>query len=269
LCFNTFNHSAYLGLEPDLLAEIDAAAAAGFRLLGPDRFTLDAWTQAGGDLDALNDRMAARNMQCWEIAAAVFLTDSASSLAEARHVAAMARVLRPKWVQINVGVPIDETSIATLSLVCEVIIPTGARVAIEYLPTTPLNCLAQTRRLVEQIGSEQAGILIDVWHHFRGPDTYAELDATPLGVIAYVQFDDALPVISNDLVDEMLHRRTFPGEGEFDIEAFCNCLRRKGFDGVVSVEILSDTWRRKDLGEFARRAYETSAKFWPQHDKST
>ena len=39
-------------------------------------------------------------------------------------------------------------------------------------------------------------------------------------------------------------------------------MRAKGFDGVVSVEILNDDWRQRDVGEFARRAYTSSARYW-------
>ena len=42
LCFNTFNLSAWHGVEPRLIEQIDAAADAGFRLFGPDVFSLDA-----------------------------------------------------------------------------------------------------------------------------------------------------------------------------------------------------------------------------------
>jgi sugar phosphate isomerase/epimerase len=61
---------------------------------------------------------------------------------------------------------------------------------------------------------------------------------------------------------ETIGRRTFPGEGEFDLDGYCDRMKAKGFDGVVSVEILSDEWRARDLGEFVRRVYTSSARYW-------
>ncbi len=82
--------------------------------------------------------------------------------------------------------------------------------------------------------------------------------------MAYVQFDDALPKVGDDLVMETIDRRTFPGEGELDLTGYCERMRAKGFDGVVSVEILNAEWRANpDLHEFARRAYTSTRRFWP------
>ncbi len=46
---------------------------------------------------------------------------------------------------------------------------------------------------------------------------------------------------------ETIGRRAFPGEGEFDLDGYCTRMRAKGFDGVVSVEILNDEWRQGDI----------------------
>ena len=41
-------------------------------------------------------------------------------------------------------------------------------------------------------------------------------------------------------------------------------MRAKGFDGVVSVEVLETEYRaRGDHAAFARRVFDTSARFWP------
>jgi hypothetical protein len=65
LCFNTFNRSAYLGVDPDLPGQIDAAADAGFRLFGPDVFSLDAWQASGRRVEELAEHLAERDMRCW------------------------------------------------------------------------------------------------------------------------------------------------------------------------------------------------------------
>jgi sugar phosphate isomerase/epimerase len=264
LCFNTFNRSAYFGVEPDLPAQIDAAAAAGFRLFGPDTYSLDAWAAGGRDVAELASLLESRGMQCWEIAA-LDLTERDATVAAAHRVAELAAVLRPQWILTNVGAPIDRELCETFSLVCDVLASVGARPAIEYLPFTPANSIATAKLLIDHVGTDRARILFDTWHHFRGPDTDADLDAAPAELIAYVQFDDALPMISDDLVTETIHRRAFPGEGEFDLVGYCSRITAKGWDGVVSVEILDATWRDGTAGsleQFAQRAYDSSARFW-------
>jgi sugar phosphate isomerase/epimerase len=261
LCFNTFNRSAWFGVEPDLPGQLAAAAAAGFRWWGPDVFSLDAWVASGHAVIELADMAHAHGLGCWEITA-LNLTGEAETLKEAHHLAELAAILRPKWVLTNVGAPINDELCHTFSRACDVLAEVGVRPALEYLPFTPANSIATAQVLIDHVGRDRAGILFDTWHHFRGPDTYAELEAAPLDLVAYVQFDDALHAQSDDLMAETIGRRTFPGEGEFDLDGYCQRMRAKGFDGVVSVEILSDEWRARDLGEFARRVYTSSARYW-------
>ena len=262
LCFNTFNRSAYFGIDPDLPRQIAAAADAGFTLFGPDLFSLDAWIASGHDLEGLVGLLSARGLACWELAAGLYVGSVAETLQMARHAADLAAILRPSWILTNVGVPVDGSSRALFAEACEILVATGARAAIEYMPHTPVNSIAEARKLVEHVGIDRAGILLDTWHHFRGPDTYAELENLPLEFVAYVQFDDALPMNSTDITSETLQRRAFPGEGEFDLEGYCARMRAKGFDGVVSVEILNGEWRYRDDFAFARRAYATSGRYW-------
>jgi len=261
-CFNTFNRSPYFGVEPDLPRQIEAAAAAGFTLFGPDLFSLDAWIASGHDLQELVASLAAHGMECWELAAGLYVGQPAETLQMARHAAELAMTLRPAWILTNVGVPVAGSSLKLFAEACEIFAPTGARAAIEYMPQTPVNSLAEARNMVEYVGVKRAAILVDTWHHFRGPDTYADLESLPSEFVAYVHFDDAPPMRSSDLEAEMLARRTFPGEGEFDLNGFCARMRAKGFDGVVSVEVLNAEWRRRDYFEFARRAFESSSRYW-------
>ncbi len=262
LCFNAFNRSAWFEVDPDLPAQIDAAAAAGFTLFGPDAFSLAAHRGRGGSIEDVAARLAGNGMRCFEIAALMVGTDEAEALAQADDIARLAEVLRPDWILTNVMEPLDDRVAANLRTCAQRIGEAGAGLAIEYLPWTPVAGAAAALEASRRSDPERVKVLPDTWHHFRGPDTWADLDALPLDAIAYVQFDDALPVAGDDLLEETLHRRTFPGEGEFDLEEYCAHLRAKGFDGVVSIEILNREWRDRDPAEFTRRAYESTARFW-------
>jgi sugar phosphate isomerase/epimerase len=242
-----------------------AAAEAGFDWFGPDVFSLDQWVSDGRRIEDLADLLRDRDLPCWELAA-LDIGDAAATIEQAKHCAALAAELGARWVLTNVSVAPEEAR-GTFERVCEILADAGCQPAIEYLPFTPAYSIATARVLVDHVGTDRAKILFDTWHHFRGPDGWAELEAVPLDLVAYVQFDDALSmaadVAGEDLVRETLDRRTFPGLGEFDLDRYCAVMRQKGFDGVVSVEILNDEWRADpDLRQFARRAHDTSAAFW-------
>jgi sugar phosphate isomerase/epimerase len=263
LCFNTFNRSAWHGVEPELAAQVAAAAKAGFPWFGPDRFSIDHWTAGGRSLEDLAALIAEAGMGVWEISG-LNVTEPGETRAEAEHLAAQAAVLRPRWILTNLAAPLDDESLATFDEACTILAEAGCRPAVEYLPFTPAYDIATATAMVDHVGRDRAKILFDTWHHFRGPDTWAELEAAPLELVAYVQFDDARPMVSDDLVDETVNRRAFPGEGEFELDRYCDVMRAKGFDGVVSVEVLETDFRaRGDHDEFAKRAFDTSARFWP------
>lgn len=260
LCFNAFNRSAWFEVDPLIPEQIRAAGAAGFPLFGPDAFSIAAHVEQGGSVAQLADVLEESGVRCYEIAALMVGTEDAE--AQAEQIAGYASVLQPEWVLTNVMAPVDDTVRDEFARCAAILAPTGARLAVEYLPWTPVPSVTSAYDLVSSVPDAHAAVLPDVWHHFRGPDTWAELDALPLDAIAYVQFSDALPMTSDDIVDETVSRRVFPGDGEFDLEAYCAHLRAKGFDGVVSIEVLSAAMRDMDPAEFTRRAFTAAQHYW-------
>jgi sugar phosphate isomerase/epimerase len=111
-------------------------------------------------------------------------------------------------------------------------------------------------------GPDRAGLLVDTWHFFSGDSTWEDLAEAPLEMIAHVQFDDALPRLSEDQMDETMNRRAMPGHGTFDLERFATTLLARGWSGLVSVEVLSRELARLPVAEFARLAYASSARYW-------
>ncbi len=104
-------------------------------------------------------------------------------------------------------------------------------------------------------------VVVDSWNVTYGPTTWTDLEQLDPERIAYVQFDDGLARVG-DLETEAMERRTYPGQGTFELERFATTLRERGFDGVVSLQILSAELRQLPLAEFARTALETSAPYW-------
>ena len=263
LCFNVFNESGWFGGTPDLPRLIRAAAAAGFDRVGLDVYSLAAHTQAGGRLEDVAGWIEAAGLRCAEIAALMIGPDPAEVDAQLAVLEPMLRALRPEWVLTNADVDPDAHAAGELRRSAERLGAHGARLAVEFLPFTRVRSIGGALELIRRSGSD-AGVLVDTWHFFHGPDGWDELAALPLDRLAYVQFDDHPALESPDLREECLHRRVFPGEGIFELDRFCAALRGRGFDGLVSLEVLSRAWRGGDLERFARRAYETTVRYWPR-----
>jgi sugar phosphate isomerase/epimerase len=63
-------------------------------------------------------------------------------------------------------------------------------------------------------------------------------------------------------LEEAMTRRALPGEGVLALDRFVSILRNRGWDGVVSMQILSDGPRALSYGKYARRVYDGAARYW-------
>jgi len=138
----------------------------------------------------------------------------------------------------------------------------GTGLAFEFFPWAPIASIEAARSLLAAAGRPNAGVLVDTWHFFHGPDDWAALDTLPLADVAYVQFSDAVAVDARDLAAAAETSRRFPGDGRLDLGRFADTFRRRGFAGTVSIEVLSAETRAVGAREFARRCVETTRRYW-------
>lgn len=265
LVYDTINDSPYItGKPPRLLEQIEAAAEAGFDGIGIDLWSVDRYREQGGTLAALRDALDRHAIACLELQAFVFGPDAAETAANARNVAEAARVLRPEIIMSGTPHPVDDAVLANFARHADQVTETGARLAIEFLPTMPIDTIAKTRDLLARAGvsPKTAGVCLDVWHFAHGPDDWPDLDALPLDALAYVQFSDHPPLATNDLTHEMLHRRMVPGEGVLPLERFVAAVKQKGYAGPVAAEVISAELRGLEPREAARRVYAGMAAYW-------
>lgn len=262
LCFNLFNESGYFVARPDLPRQIRAAAAAGFDAVGLDIFSLAKLAESGGRVEDVAELIRREGLRCPEIAALLISEDPAETEAQLAAFEPVVRALRPDWILVNSHLSPNAQTVGEFRRAADRMGALGTRLAVEFLAFSKVHSIADALELIDRAGVADAGVLVDSWHFFLGPDGWDELAELPLDRLAYVQFDDHPAIVGDDLREETIHRRVFPGEGLFDLERFSRTLRARGFDGLVSVEILSQPWRGGDIEEFVGRAYRSTAPFW-------
>lgn len=262
LCFNAFNESAYFGAMPDLPRQVRAAARVGFDAIGLDVFSLSALRRAGGRIEDLAELIGSVGLRCPEIASLMIGEDPAETEAQLAEFEPAVRALRPDWILVNSDHAPSAATAGEFRRAADRLGRHGARLAVEFLAITRIHSIADALELIDLAGVADAGVLVDTWHFFLGPDDWNSLAKLPLERIAYVQFDDHPAIATDDLREETIDRRVFPGEGLFDLERFSRTLRARGFDGLVSVEVLSKQWRGGDVDAFVERAHRTSAPYW-------
>jgi sugar phosphate isomerase/epimerase len=231
---------------------VSAAGAAGFAAVGINADRVDA---------AAVDAYAAAGLRCHELLAFVVGDDESATMTSAERLADRARTIGAEWVLTVFTAKVPPQRIERCAKLFDGV---GAGMAVEY---TPLGAIPAIRDGMEYVVAAsrggRAGLMIDSWHFCFSDNTWDDLAAVPLDEIAYLQFTDALePEYRDRMIRESLHRRALPGEGILELDRFATTLLDRGWDGLVSVEVLSAELRALPVDELARRLHDTTARYW-------
>ncbi|WP_179166656.1 TIM barrel protein [Streptomyces sp. CB03238] len=242
----------------------DAVRAAGFTGVGLDLFTVDAWAGRGRTLAGVARDLAAAGLRCSEMLGFVVSDDAEGTYEGARRVAEAVAAFGAPYALGMVTAPPGPRTADLFARCAEVVADADGTAAVEFLPFTPLATIADARALVRHAGAGRAGVLVDTWHFFQGPDSWDELSALPAEELAYVQFNDHPQLLGADadLYHECMTRRVMPGDGVFPLDAFRDALTAKGYAGLVSVEVNSAELAALGPDEFARRAWAAARRYW-------
>ncbi|HEX7386502.1 MAG TPA: sugar phosphate isomerase/epimerase [Castellaniella sp.] len=133
---------------------------------------------------------------------------------------------------------------------CEACQPYGLTADMEFMPWMAANCIQTTRKIIEDAGQDNGGILVDPIHFLRSASTLDDLRQLPAGMIHYAQICDAPaqgPTDTAGLVQASRHARLLPGEGDIPLKDMMRCYAP---DLTISIEI-PNTRRRSEAGTLA------------------
>lgn len=249
-----------LGLTPDTrrMVEtatiVDAASAAGFTALGMVSGRADA--EARVLLDAAG-------LRCHELLGLQVSQDVAATTTMAEQLAQDAATIGAPWVLTTFPVEPTDDIVEAVPRWAAMFDEAGSGLALEFSPLGPVASIADALDVLAATRSERAGMVIDSWNFCLGPSTWEELEQVPLETIAYLQFTDALAPVAEVDMQEAMTRRALPGEGVLELDRFVTTMRERGWDGVVSMQVLSDELRQLPVEDYARRVHEAGARYWP------
>ncbi len=258
------------------MTRLSLAPGTGFEVRSPedlDRY-LGAVSAAGFEgvslglqqvepcLDQVPGLLARHGLRCPDVLALQISRDEEEVIRTARRLAELAQAVESSFALCLFFTRITEESIDRCGRCADILAAAGARLALEMTPIGELNSISAALAVVDAVGRDRCSLMVDSFHFFRGQSTWEELESLPLDALGYVQFDDALPAVSDDAMFETMERRAMPGEGELDLWRFSGALVRRGWSGWVSVEVLSTDMRRLEPEEFARRAHRCSSPYW-------
>lgn len=131
----------------------------------------------------------------------------------------------------------------------------GLRIGLE-----PIGHVAKLARLADAVellrgqgDRDTVGLVLDVFHFYRGGNALADLDQVDPHAILAVHVDDALDLPLDQLLG--YQHRAMPGDGVFDVAGLCAAVARRGFVGPYVVELLNEEYWQADPAEICADAH--------------
>jgi sugar phosphate isomerase/epimerase len=138
---------------------------------------------------------------------------------------------------------------------------------LEFSRTRCTPDIPSAARLVETVGRDDLGLMLDAWHVHWGPGSFADVDGLRGERVTGVQLNDAPAIEPADLGWATRHERGIPGEGVMDLPGLLRSLERIGCRAPLCIEVfdtprletLSATEFAIELAEAARRVIEAAS----------
>lgn len=135
--------------------------------------------------------------------------------------------------------------------ICKVLDDYDLRFGMEYVGTATLlatrkypflHTMAEVLELVDAIGTDNAGIVLDSWHWWQAGDSIADIESLNNEDIILVDLNDAPAGIEKNL--QLDGKRELPlATGTIDAKGFLNALVKIGYDGPVRAEPFNQSLR--------------------------
>jgi sugar phosphate isomerase/epimerase len=240
-------------------ARAKAAADAGYAAIGLTMFDVDALTADGRSLEDLARVAADHGISVAEVETLGFtapLTDA--QRVDARRMFESGERLGAHHANVLLrqppGSPVDlDAAAASFAELCTLAAEHGMIVAFEFMPFFAIATVPVAADLVERTGRDNAGLVLDSYHFYRGGSRLADLASVPKNRFVTLQLSDVPAQPAADLQVETRTARLLPGEGALPLEEFLRALDGAGSDASVGVEILSDPLRQLSAQEAAQR----------------
>jgi sugar phosphate isomerase/epimerase len=230
--------------------------------VGLDIPTLRAHEETGFHPSGVAELLRESGIGCFELVPLSITDDRGSTRQALAEVTYFAPRVGARTVLAVARGPLTTALVDSARTCTETLAEIGVSLAVEFLPGIELNSIDSVRRLADAVSMPTLRVMVDSWHFFVGPSTWESLDNLPCEQLGFVQFSDAAPRQSDDLIYEYRHRRVLPGEGVHDLQRFADIVKRKSANVTVSVEVLSESWRECDPAALARASLAATRPFW-------
>jgi sugar phosphate isomerase/epimerase len=222
----------FLTLEDVPPAElVTVAAAAGFEGVGirvTGRKKSDPYFPIVGNRDAVRDikrRLDDTGVRISNISAYYVTPDTGP--ADFAPIVDIAAELAAPLIVANNHDTDARHYFDTMAVYCELAAQAGIRLAMEFMRYSQTGSLEQALRILDTLGRENFGLLVDPLHMSRSGSHPSDLRNVDAGRIFLAQLCDAKGPPPTDIAEityEARNGRLNPGEGDLPLDAFIDAL---------------------------------------------
>lgn len=238
----------------------EAAQAGGFRGLGLSLSSYRAERDRGSSDADMKAMLSAGSLVLSEIESISMPGPEgrADFQASVDAILAMVEVFEADhfFVILADGVPLD-SHVESFAWLCDQCAPHGLQVGIEFMDIPQVSAARDLQTALDvamRAGRPNGGLMIDSYHFFNGPNEWNTLEKMEGHWVKGIQFSDGtVPQTSPDYIEDTLHFRAPPGEGQFDLDRFVRTLDGIGAPMPYSVEVIDDDMQRLPPKEAAQR----------------
>jgi sugar phosphate isomerase/epimerase len=147
-----------------------------------------------------------------------------------------------------------------LRVCAEILEAYGIRLGLEFVGPHHLRTrwanpfiwtMQETLDWIDAIGRPNVGLLLDAYHWYTNEMSVDELYKLRVDQIVHVHINDAPDVPVAEVLD---NGRLYPGEGVIDLTGFLGALRKIGYTGPITQEILTAAPPEQSLEELLERS---------------
>ena len=246
--------SGSLGSAP-LEEKLTAAAAAGFSWVSLYGHEYLAAVQRGVDVPAL---LLSLGLRVAEVDGVAITLSDRALVADALEIAVATRARSITIVETSALDTSDEaqvdSAVDAFAAACDLAADHGVLVHIEPFAWSDLGSSAVVGRIVRAANRPNGGLLLDLWHHVRGPDQGVLDDAIPHSMLLGIQLADTAPEAWQNVRDECMQHRLLPGDGSADLAARLGDLAARGPLPPIGIEVFGTALDRLTPFEAATTA---------------
>lgn len=252
-------------MHADLSTDIQAASAAGYNLLEIWSAKLYRYLESKTTAD-LKGELDAAGIEPYSINSIEHITfrsdaDHAAIVEECRTLSKIAGEIGCPYIVVVPGkLPegvtkegiIDE-SVRVLNELSDIASEYGVSLAFEFLGQT--DCSVQTldlcNEIVEKVGRDNVGNVIDSFHFYAGNSTFEAIDQMDPKKLFIFHINDAEDLPKEQLTDA---QRLYPGLGILPLGELKKRFDGIGYDRMVSIEIFRPEYWADDPFVVAEKA---------------